>query len=268
MYLADYHTHSNCSPDGTVPMLEMARGAVKAGLSSLCITDHCDLLSLDGTQRTLEYDWAPVMAQWLETAGQYGKQLNLRLGLEFGMGHLDASAAEKILRLPELDFVIGAVHNLTEDKGGRDFYFLPYETESACYDALDNYFDSMLLLAKSACYDVLGHIIYPLRYMTGRYQTPISLRRYEEQLREILRQAINAGNGIEINTWKGQALVEWKPILQTYKELRGEIITVGSDAHAPEPIGFGVREAYLLMQDFGFRYVADYKGRKPAMIKL
>ena len=268
MFLADDHIHSNCSPDGTVPMREMAAGAIKAGLSSICFTDHCDFLSLDGSERTLEYDWAPAMAQWLETQALYGKRLDIRLGLEFGMGHLDIPAAEKILRLPELDFVIGSVHNLTEDKGGKDFYFLPYETEGDCYEALDNYFDSMLRLAQSPCYDVLGHIIYPLRYMTGHYENPISLARYEEILREILRVAINAGKGIEINTWKGQTIAPWKPILRTYKELRGEMITVGSDAHAPKPVGAGVKEAYSLMADVGFRYVASYKGRKPSMIKL
>ena len=268
MFLADDHIHSNCSPDGTVSMSEMAAGAVKAGLSSICFTDHCDFLSLDGSERTLEYDWASVMAQWLEVCALYGKRLDLRLGLEFGMGHLAPQAAEKILRPSELDFVIGSVHNLTEGKGGRDFYFLPYETEVDCYEALDNYFDSMLRLAQSPYYDVLGHIIYPLRYMTGDYGNPISLGKYEEILREILHVAIDAGRGIEINTWKGQTIAPWKPILRTYKELRGEIITVGSDAHAPEPIGLGVKETYSLMADMGFRYVASYKGRKPSMIKL
>ena len=43
---------------------------------------------------------------------------------------------------------------------------------------------------------------------------------------------------------------------------------MGSDAHAPEPLGLGVKEAYDLMQDCGFRYVAVYHERKPEMFRL
>lgn len=104
------------------------------------------------------------------------------MGLEFGMGHLFPEASEKILGEPGLDFVIGSCHNLDEAAGGRDFYLLPYDTLEDCYRALDNYFQSMLAMAASPCYDVVGHVIYPLRYMNGPYDTP-SLDRYRDQIR-------------------------------------------------------------------------------------
>ena len=59
MFLADCHTHSLCSPDSNAPMLQMAQKAYEYGLHALCLTDHCDLLSLEG-ERTLDYDWTPV----------------------------------------------------------------------------------------------------------------------------------------------------------------------------------------------------------------
>ena len=67
---------------------------------------------------------------------------------------------------------------------------------------------------------------------------------------------------------EGQTLEPWLPVLRDYKDLGGEIITVGSDAHAPEPLGKGLREAYAMMADCGFRYVAVYHQRKPEMIRL
>lgn len=42
MYLADYHTHSDCSPDASFPMTQMALAAVEAGLDELCFTDHLE----------------------------------------------------------------------------------------------------------------------------------------------------------------------------------------------------------------------------------
>jgi len=268
MLLADCHTHSNCSPDGTVPMIEMARGAYQAGLTALCLTDHCDFLSLEGNQRTPEYDWAPILRQREAMLAAYGDKLDLPMGLEFGMGFLDADAAQKVLSEPQLDFVIGAVHNHSEAAGGADFYFGPYDTEDDCYHALDDYFSSVVKLAGSEFYDVLGHLIYPLRYMMGVYENPINLKRYTDRMEHGLKLAIDSGRGMEINTWKGKTIGEWLPVLKLYKELRGEIITVGSDAHAPEPVGFGVKDAYAMLKDHGFRYVAVYHGRKPDFHKL
>jgi len=267
MFLADHHTHSICSPDGFVPMVDMAKGAHQAGLSALCLTDHCDFLSLAG-ERTPDYNWEAPLLQFEEMQRLWGSKLDLTLGLEFGVGFLDEQAAKRVLAQPALDFVIGSVHNLSEKAGGQDFYCLDYSTEADCYQALDDYFASMLRLAGSDCYDVLGHIIYPIRYMKGSYQAPIEILQYTEEIRKILRTAVEHGHGMEVNTWKGQTLSEWIPILKLYRECGGEIITVGSDAHTPEPIGAGIRETYAMLQDLGFRYVANYHGRGPDFIKL
>ena len=64
MYLSDYHTHTLRSPDSDAPLDSMARAAEAAGLAELCVTDHCDLLNVDGVPcRT--YDWPP---RWSSTA--------------------------------------------------------------------------------------------------------------------------------------------------------------------------------------------------------
>lgn len=263
---ADCHTHSRVSPDSNAPMVEMAKQALEYGLDVMCLTDHCDLLSLEG-ERTLDYDWQVVLRERKQMLDAFGTKLDLPLGIEFGMAHLYPEAAEKILSQPGLDFVIGSCHNMDEKDGGRDFFMLSYDTLDQCYQALDNYFASMEKMAAAPYYDVVGHVIYPLRYMNGPYDTP-RLDRYRDQIRQILRLAIDSGRGIEINTWKGQTLEAWIPLLKDYKQLGGEIITVGSDAHAPGPLARGVREAYQIMQDCGFRYVAVYHQRKPEMFRL
>ena len=42
MYLADYHTHSAASPDGSLTVNQLAEAAVRAGLDEICVTDHVD----------------------------------------------------------------------------------------------------------------------------------------------------------------------------------------------------------------------------------
>ena len=268
MFLADCHTHSVCSPDSEVPMVRMAGKAVEYGITSLTLTDHCDLLSLEG-EPTPTYDWAPVRRERKAMLDAYGTKLDLPMGVELGMGFLYPEETREILSEPGLDFVIGSAHNLSPAAGGRDFYMLDYATLDDCYQALNNYFESMQTLAATPeFYDVVGHIIYPLRYMKGNYPEPPGIERYRDQIFEICRLAAEAGKGIEINTWKGQTLAEWIPVLKLFKEAGGEIVTVGSDAHAPGPVGRGIPEVYQIMQDCGFRYVALYHERKPKMIRL
>ena len=263
MYLSDYHIHSRLSPDSDVPLEHMARAAAEGGLAELCVTDHCDLLSLQG-QPVDRYDWPPALAQYEAVSAQYAGRLKLKLGLELGMAHLNPAASREIVGLPQLDFVLGSIHNLCPEKGGIDFYYVPYPDGDACYAALDDYFASMAVLAASPFCDVLAHIIYPLRYM----HVSVSLEGYYDQIQTILRTAAERGKGMEVNTWRGRTLKEWRPILELYRACGGEILTVGSDAHGPDGVGRGVQEVQALMAECGFRYVCTYDRRKPVFHKL
>jgi len=267
MYYADYHAHSNCSFDGNVPMADMAQAAVAAGLSELCITDHCDMLSVQG-ERRFSYDWAPVLAQREQLLARCGGKLALPMGLELSMSHIDPDAARRILSQPGLDFVIGSVHNRSEAAGGFDLYYETYANPELCYQALDDYFSSMEVLAPLDTYDVLGHIIYPLRYMAVRDGQAVSLDRYADRIRAILRCAAEHGHGIEVNTWTGKTVEPWLPVLKFYKDCGGEIVTVGSDAHIPGGVGRGIPQAYGLLAHAGFRYVTVYRSRKPQFIRI
>lgn len=268
MYLIDYHTHTRLSPDSEAPLAEMAQAAVRAGLSELCVTDHYDLLELDGTPAAAPCDWAPAVEQLREAQDAFRGRLTLRLGLELGSAPFFPDKAQAAVDRPEVDFVIGSLHNLTPEAGGGDFYFVDYQTPETCYACLDNYFGSMLRLAPMSCCDALGHIIYPLRYMNLRAGQNVSLDRYRDQLREILRLAVHNGRSIEVNTYNGRTVDDWRPVLALYREVGGQLVTVGSDAHSPENVAKGVREAYELLADTGFRYVTVYEKRVPRPVKL
>lgn len=263
MYLADFHTHSQISFDSTAPLDDMALAAVGEGLAELCVTDHCDLLDEYGLN-VYEFDWYGALAQYRASVPVYAHCLKLKLGLELGMGHIDPETSRKILDVPELDFVIGSIHNLSPQAGGSDFFYRDHSKASTCYDTLDNYFASMAELAVTDFYDVLGHIIYPLRYMTA----PVSLERYWEQIDAIFRAAAERGRGIELNTYKGQTIAEWRPVLEHWKACGGELVTLGSDAHTPDGVGGGFREACDLLRAVGFSYLATYEKRRPELHRL
>lgn len=270
MYLIDYHTHSELSPDSTALLLENAKAAVAAGLSELCVTDHFDLLGSRGNRHhpRSHLDWASRLAQFRVVRDAMGDKLKLRLGIEFGSGHVDAADAAVTLGQEELDFVIGSLHNTSPKHTGVDFYYIDYTSPEICYEMLGDYFSSMETLVQADCYDVLGHIVYPIRYMRERDGQQVSIDRYMEQIRGILTGVAAHGRGIEINTWRGQTIEEWRPILELFRDCGGEYLTVGSDAHESESIGLGIRESYALLRELDFRYVTTYERRKPIQMKL
>ena len=268
MYLTDYHTHTCCSFDSQADLMDQAARAAELGLKELCTTDHCDLINEKG-QRVYDLDWAPILEQYGRVRERMQGRLKIKLGLELGCAPTDPECARKILAGAPLDFVIGSIHNLSMDQGGDDFYYLKYETVEDCYRTLDNYFDSMAALTKfPELYDVLGHIIYPLRYMTKAQGGPVTLERYWERLRTILTAVVDAGRGIELNTYCGRTLEPWTGVLELYRACGGEIVTIGSDAHNAENIGKGAEQAQQLLAAAGFRYQTVYQGRTPQFIKL
>ena len=264
MHDIDYHTHSRCSFDSEAPLTDMVRAAQAAGLRELCVTDHCDLLD-EHANRVYGWDWPRSLAQFDEARESLAKEgFTLRLGLEFGMGHIDPSCSQAILAQPRLDFVIGSVHNFSPEKGGGDFYYADMSTPTACAAILEDYFSSMEQLVLTPWFDILGHIIYPLRYMGVN----ASIHPWMDRISAILETVIDSGRGIEVNTWCGRTITGWEPVLRRYKELGGELITVGSDAHAPANVGAGIPEAYDLLKALGFQAVCVYDKRRPAFIDL
>jgi len=263
MYLADYHCHSNLSFDGKAPLPVLARHMAAAGVQEMCLTDHCDLLDPDA-RRVYDYDWPTAIARFDAAAEQFSGQLTMKLGLEFGMGHIDPPASEKILSHPRIDFVIGSIHNLSPEQGGADLFFEDMSTPESCARLLDDYFTSMEHLVRTDYYDVLGHINYPLRYMHDL----VTIDPYLDRITEILRIAISKGKGIECNTNRGTVIQSWTPSLNRYRDLGGEIITTGSDTHDPTTAGAGLSQACALLKSLGFRATCTFDRHNPVFHDL
>lgn len=270
MFLTDLHTHTILSPDGHVPLSDMAAAAVQSGLSALTVTDHFDMLDEKG-QRALTYDWAPSLAQYAETLPQFQGKLELGLGIELGAAPLSPEHARAVIAGAgaELDLVIGSIHNYREELGGLEFYGDRFDCYGKCHIALDDYLTSIeLLTALPDCYDVLGHINYPLRYMRRDGHPVILLEHYRDRVAEILRTLIQTGHSLEVNTCRGNTVEDWRDILMLYRDLGGTMVTTGSDAHLPKDVGGGLKEACALLQACGFRHLTVYNRRQAALIEI
>jgi len=241
----------------------MARTAHAAGLAGLWVTDHFDLVDASG-RPAASFDWPGAIGNF--DAVEPPPSLELRLGLELGSAPYDPALAERIIAQAgeRLDFVLGSLHNWLGMRENHDFYCTNFNSPELCRAAMDNALDSTWTLVSRCpqCYDSLAHIIYPLRYME-RDGHPLAILDYEGRVRDILKETARSGHAMEVNTCRGRDIAAWIPILRWFRECGGEYVTIGSDAHRPEDVGRGLREAASLVREAGFPGVTVYRGRRP-----
>jgi histidinol-phosphatase (PHP family) len=275
MYLTDFHMHSRCSQDAHDTMADMAAAARDKGIRHLCFTDHCDLDAF-ATGKP-DPDCFRVLRPKLETAwaelrGRCPEGLEVGLGLELGEASHDPEHGAEIASWEALDFVIGSTHNL---RNCRDFYCYPYHSLEECYALRDRYFQELTETARLPFVDVIGHIGYLRRYIAkaGYPQVRVDMASCGDQVDTLLRTCVETGRGIECNCsgLRNADIGETIPgadILRRYRELGGEIITLGSDSHCTADAGAGIREGHALLRELGYRYITVFRRRKPEFIPI
>ena len=269
MYLADYHTHSRISPDAKYPMTAMAEAAVAAGLDELCFTDHVEPVEWAGREPISSYDWAALEREFREAQAALGDRIKLRLGIELGDACLDFAHTEELMAgAPELDFVIGSIHVLSEKFGGQDMYFFHPADEAQAREELADYLELVLRQAAWGRFDVQGHLTLPLRYLNENQGFHLSFDGFECEMEEIFRTLIQNGCGIEVNTNRGNTPLPDGKWLRMYRALGGEIVTLGTDAHSPEFVGCAIRERQRLLRECGFTRFCTFERRRPIWHEL
>ena len=118
---------------------------------------------------------------------------------------------------------------------------------------------------------MLGHIDYIVRYGKTKAAT-YSYKEHADIIDEILKYLIEHGKGIELNMagFKyGLGFGHPHPdIIKRYKELGGEIITIGADGHKPEHIAYDFYRVSGILKACGFEKYTEFIERKPIFRQL
>ena len=269
MYLADYHVHSSCSPDGHLTVSEIAEEAIRRGLDEICITDHLDTVYWGSGAPRTDFDWHELQEQVRQARECFGNQLTIRLGAELGEAVLSFDRARTLLDgAPELDFVLGSVHMASARFNHFDLYLMPRGPEKFYRDVIEEYLGDVLTLARWGHFQALAHLTLPLRYLKERLSVEMTFDDWMDRVEEIFSVIIPKGVGIECNTNRGGDPLPGERILKRYREMGGEIITLGSDAHTRADIGCAIAERQELLRSCGFRYFTTFQKGKPTFRPL
>ena len=193
----DSHTHSDNSSDAHHSVMFMCEKAVEKEIPGICITDHCELRTFEEGQYEMRITQSVFEVQ--KARRVFNGKLAVMAGIELSDVLYDPALTSSILERFPFDMVMVSQHNTLS---GEDIYYSDFGAWSSgdIDRLLEEYFTYLIKAAQLNQFDVIGHLTYPLRYITGKHKIRVDLRRYDDKIEEILRLTAQNGRAIEINT--------------------------------------------------------------------
>ena len=199
---------------------------------------------------------------------RYKGRLKVVIGAELGQPMANPKEGRRFLSdHPELDFVIGSVHQMEND---LDVYYYNFRKHDPA-QVYDHYLDLLTEYAADYDYDVIGHITYPLRYM-AEAGFAVNIEQFLDKIENLYRIIIRRDRGIELNLsgfrQSMQTTMPAPKLLKLYYECGGRILTLGTDAHRPEDVGAFLRAGQDIAYECGFRELTTFENRTPSFHKI
>lgn len=253
----NFHTHTQYC-DGRATMTQMARAAVRAGIKHLGFSPHSPLPFETSCNMTIG-SVADYFMEIDQIRQEFGDELNVYRGMEIDYLSPNVGPSSEFYRKMYLDFSIGSVHFIKNQKGEYvdvDGKFESFKEKMNLYFEGDiNYVvkefyrasREMLALGQ---FDILGHFD-KISQNASYYKPGIEDKPwYRELVNHYIDEIIASGVIVEINT---KARVEhgrffpnekyWKRLIDAKVPLM-----VNSDCHYPEKIDLSRREAFELLK--------------------
>ena len=276
MKIHETHCHSIYSGDVNkqkgASIDQIYERACELGLGSLAVTDHLEIhqmmgrifppLDNDGIKHDIE-----------EAKQKYAGKVEVVYGVELAQPCHDFEKTDRILSKYKYDFIIGSVHCV---RGFPDYSDMEYDkvSDKILYHAWELYLSEMKELVEFGNFDTLAHITYPYRYYhrNGREGVIKVFENGREMFEPILKRIIEKGICLEVNTsgirqHDGTTFPQ-TDLIKFYRELGGENVTVGSDAHYACDIASDIKDTYELLKEIGFTHVCTFRERKPVYREL
>jgi histidinol-phosphatase (PHP family) len=264
--MIDYHIHPNYSLDAEGALQEFCEAALRKGLREIAFTTHLDsdpvtddcFVIVGGKKIDVQSSyWFEHYESSIAEVGDLHREqgLEIRLGVEVDIYPGVAENLPERFHETDFDIIIGSVHLIDHRaisaKEGAHAVFSKYTADELGL----KYFSIMTDVIESSFVNVLGHIDLYRRYGEAHYGEDIHTlwMPHIELLAEKMKRFDVA---FEVNTspWrKGQSEpMPSRPILEALKDRGVTRFTLGSDAHTPKDVGFGIDRGLKLAEELGF----------------
>lgn len=245
-------------------MTDMCHAALEALIPEIGFTEHFDLHPQDACPNFFRVDewWKELEA----CRDAFRGLLTIRSGIELGEPHCYPGVIRDLLSSYPWDYTLGSLHWIGDDLIFQQEYF-----KRSKHAAYKDYYQEMQCMAEDGEFDILAHMDIVKRYGFEHYG-PFDPREFEASIRSILRTLAKRNIAIEINTITLRRSVnETSPsrqILHWFFEEGGQWVTIGSDAHTPEEVGFGLHQALSHLLELQQNNLASFHQRQAHPILL
>ena len=261
----DCHVHSEFSPDSTLNAYCACEAAIKSGLDGIVFTDHLDIDFPGGWPLI---DFGQYISEISLIQDKYKDRLKVLKGIEVGIEPHVLDETLDIVNGYDFDYVLASIHVIDgiDPYVDKEYY---NKDKNKAYGA---YLEKILFMVKNfKSFDMAGHFDFIIRRASYADRT-LRYADHYEILDEIMKELILQGRGFELNTRAyadSPADAEFDiEILKRYRQLGGELICLGSDAHSVGYIASGFGYYADMIREAGFKYTVHFEKRKPVFDKL
>lgn len=258
--IVDLHNHTTFCNHAEGTMESYVQKAIENKTRYFGFSDHA-YMDFDPRYRMTKDDMATYEAQIERLQEIYKDQITILLAYEVDYlpGHMD----EDVLLRP-VDYFIGSVHFL-DGWGFDNPEFIGGYKDRDIDEIWEMYFKTIQQMAQSRLFDIVGHLdlIKVFKFLPKKSMRPA----YQRTL-ECIKES---GMSIELNPAGFRKKVEEQYPSREILEIAFAMeipVTFGSDAHAPEQVGFGMDRLRTLAYEIGYRQCALYEKRRMQLINF
>jgi histidinol-phosphatase (PHP family) len=228
--------------------------AIELGLPAIAFTEHAEWAIVHEDQHTVDIEG---YFDCLERCRAKFPDLRILTGVELGEPHWYPEEAKAVLAAGPLDQVLGSVHCIRFGGGMIDASQFRTREGIEFPAAVREYLREVLAMVDSGQpFETLAHLDYPKRYWVDGL-APYTERDYEAEIRAILKAAARTGRVLEVNTTRGHTLCPDITVVRWWRELGGQAVQYGSDAHQPDKLAEGFKVATQMVEAAGFKPAKD-----------
>lgn len=228
--------------------------ALEIGLPGIAFTEHADWALVHEGQHSVDI---AGYFDAIERCRAKFKGLRILTGVELGEPHWFPHETADVLAAGPLDQVHGSIHCIRLDGELLDASQFRQREDIDFPRAVREYFRETLAMVESGQpFETLAHLDYPKRYWIDGL-APYREEDYEAQIRAILVAAARTGRVLEVNTTRGNTLCPDITVVRWWREVGGQAVQYGSDAHQPDKVAEGFQVATQMVEAAGFKPARD-----------
>ena len=260
----DYHVHETYSQDARDSTVEQYIGAAEEkGIEELAFTTHQII-----TGEFSGFGVQPAEVQsYIDNIYRHAESTDvvLRVGLEVDYFPEAERELEALIDEYPFDFILGSTHFVGAYDVGSRRDAPAYFSGRSLGEAASEYYGLWRRAIESGLFDSMAHPDYWRRFLHLVRPGPIDFIDYGGAL-EAIDALVSYDVGFEVNTsgWRHQQETQYpiRGFIEAANEAGVRKVTIGSDSHLPDHLGFMLPEAVDLLRDVGFKYISSFQLRK------